>query len=117
MKRVALPCLCPFPHRARVRASAPKMPVSLRILVTDEIDRDGVELLRAVPAFEVDELPTLPAAELLERIDQYDAIVGRSATRVTEALLRRARRLKVVGRAGGGIDNTAVDGAPQLGIP
>ena len=92
------------------------VPVPLRILVTDEIDRDGVELLRAVPEFAVDELPTLPAAELLERIEQYDAMIGRSATRVTEALLRRARRLKVVGRAGVGIDNIAMDVATELGI-
>jgi D-3-phosphoglycerate dehydrogenase len=88
----------------------------MRILVTDEVDREGLELLRAVPAFEIDELPTLPAAELLERIDQYDAIVGRSATRISEPLLRRARRLKVVGRAGVGVDNVAMDVATELGI-
>ncbi len=90
--------------------------MSHRILVTDEIDREGVALLRAVPEFEVDELPTLPAAELLERIDQYDAIVGRSATRMTDALLRRATRLRVVGRAGVGVDNIALDTATELGI-
>ncbi len=89
---------------------------SLRILVTDEIDRDGVALLRAVPEFDVDEQPTLPATELLARIDQYDAIVGRSATKITEPLLRRARRLKVVGRAGVGVDNIAMDIATELGI-
>ena len=87
-----------------------------RILVTDEIDREGVALLRAVPAFDVDELPTLPPAELLERIGEYDAIIGRSATRITEPLLRRARRLKVVGRAGVGVDNVAMDVATELGI-
>ncbi|MBW7934673.1 MAG: phosphoglycerate dehydrogenase [Gemmatimonadaceae bacterium] len=92
------------------------MPASLRILVTDEIDPEGVALLRAEPAFQVDELPTLPAAELLERIGEYDAIVGRSATKVTEALLRRATRLKVVGRAGVGVDNIAMDVATELGI-
>ncbi len=90
--------------------------MSHRILVTDDIDREGVALLRAVPAFEVDELATLPPAELLERIDQYDAIIGRSATRITEPLLRRATRLKVVGRAGVGVDNIAMDVATELGI-
>jgi len=90
--------------------------MSLRILVTDEIDREGVALLRAVPEFDVDEQPTLPAAELLERIGDYDAMIGRSATRVTEPLLRRARRLKVVGRAGVGVDNIAMDVATELGI-
>jgi len=56
---------------------------SYRILVTDEIDPEGVALLRAVAAFDVDEQPTLPAIELLERIDQYDAIIGRSATKIS----------------------------------
>ncbi len=90
--------------------------MSLKILVTDEIDPDGVALLRAVPSFDVDEQPTLPASALLERIDQYDALIGRSATKITEALLRRARRLRVVGRAGVGIDNIAMDVATELGI-
>ncbi|MBX3146893.1 MAG: phosphoglycerate dehydrogenase [Gemmatimonadales bacterium] len=87
-----------------------------RILVTDEVDRDGVDLLRAVKEFQVDELPTLSADELLQRIPDYDAIVGRSATRISEALLRRGHRLKVVGRAGVGIDNVALEVATELGI-
>ncbi|MDP2955650.1 MAG: phosphoglycerate dehydrogenase [Longimicrobiales bacterium] len=87
-----------------------------RILVTDEIDPKGVALLRDVPEFQVDELPTLPAAEILERIGDYDALVGRSATRVTPELLRGGRRLKVVGRAGVGVDNIAMGVATELGI-
>ena len=66
-----------------------------RILVTDDIDADGVALLTAEPSFIVDEVPTLPPSELLERIGDYDAIVGRSATRITEELLKRATRLRV----------------------
>src|SRR5829696_1726223 len=88
---------------------APQLPtVSFRILVTDDIDADGVALLTAEPSFVVDEVPTLPPAELLERIGEYDAFVGRSATRITEALLARATRLRVVGRAGVGVDNIAI---------
>ena len=64
----------------------------------------------------MDELPTLKPAELLERIDRYDAIVGRSATRITDELLRRAKRLRVVGRAGVGVDNIDVDTATELGV-
>jgi len=89
---------------------------SYRILVTDEIDPEGVAILTAVPEFEVDVVPTLPVKELLERIGDYDAIVGRSATRISADLLRAARRLKVVGRAGVGVDNVAVDTATELGI-
>ena len=87
-----------------------------RLLVTDEIDPDGLALLRAVPSFEVDEVPTLPADELLRRIGEYDAIIGRSATRISDALLRAGTRLKVVGRAGVGVDNIALDTATELGV-
>jgi D-3-phosphoglycerate dehydrogenase len=90
--------------------------VSFRILVTDDIDPDGVALLTAEPSFIVDVVPTLPPAELLERIGDYDAIVGRSATRITEPLLQRAGRLRVVGRAGVGVDNIAITAATALGI-
>ncbi len=90
--------------------------MTYRILVTDDIDPDGVALLAAEPSFQVDEVPTLPPAELLERIADYDAFVGRSATKVTDELLRRATRLKVVGRAGVGVDNIAIETATSLGI-
>ena len=87
-----------------------------RILVTDEIDPEGVSLLTAVPEFQVDVVPTLPAKQLLERIADYDALVGRSATRISEELLEKATRLKVIGRAGVGVDNVAVAKATELGI-
>lgn len=90
--------------------------MAFRVLVTDEIDPDGVALLVAEPELQVDEVPTLPAPELLARIADYDAIIGRSATRITADLLRAAKRLKVVGRAGVGVDNIAVDVATSLGI-
>jgi D-3-phosphoglycerate dehydrogenase / 2-oxoglutarate reductase len=87
-----------------------------RVLVTDEIDPEGTAILLAEPELDVDVLPTLNSDELLERIPEYDAIVGRSATRISEELLRRGTRLRVVGRAGVGVDNVAVDVATELGI-
>lgn len=87
-----------------------------RLLVTDEIDPEGLALLRAVPGFVVDEVPTLAPAELLRRIGDYDAIVGRSATRIDEPLLRAGTKLRVVGRAGVGVDNIALETATELGI-
>ena len=90
--------------------------MTYRVLVTDEIDPDGVAILTSEPALLVDELPTLPEDELLARIGEYDAIVGRSATRITERLLRSATRLRVVGRAGVGVDNIALDAATALGV-
>ena len=87
-----------------------------RVLVTDEIDPDGLALLTAEPRLQVDEVPTLPVAELLARIPEYDAIVGRSASRISGDLLRAGRRLRVVGRAGVGVDNVDMATATELGV-
>ncbi|HZK79237.1 MAG TPA: phosphoglycerate dehydrogenase [Gemmatimonadaceae bacterium] len=89
---------------------------SLRILVTDEIDPDGVDLLRSEPSFVVDEIPTPKPAELLEKIGGYDAFVGRSATRLPAEVLKRATKLRVIGRAGVGTDNIDIPAATHLGI-
>ncbi len=90
--------------------------MTYRLLVTDEIDPEGIELLRAVPEFQIDVVPTLPVPELLGRIGDYDAIVGRSATKISEQVLRAGTKLRVVGRAGVGIDNIAMDVATELGV-
>lgn len=87
-----------------------------RILVTDEIDPEGVELLKAEPSFDIDEIPTTPMSELLERIGDYDAFVGRSATKLPSTLLERAKKLRVIGRAGVGTDNIDIGAATSLGI-
>ncbi len=63
--------------------------MAFRVLVTDDVDPEGVALLLAEPELQVDEVPTLPREELLERIGDYDAIVGRSATRISAELLQR----------------------------
>ncbi|MFL5541474.1 MAG: phosphoglycerate dehydrogenase [Longimicrobiaceae bacterium] len=87
-----------------------------RILVTDEVDPEGLAILRAQPRLEVVERPTRPAAEVLAEIGEYDAFLGRSATRVTGELLRAGERLKVIGRAGVGVDNIDIPTATELGI-
>jgi D-3-phosphoglycerate dehydrogenase len=89
---------------------------SFNVLVTDEVDPEGVELLRGEAGFNVDERPTTPWRDLLDVIGDYDAIVGRSATQVPAELLRRARRLQVIGRAGVGTDNIDIPVATALGI-
>ena len=84
------------------------------VLVTEEIARAGVELLRA--QFQVDvELHPLPEA-LANRIGAYDALIVRSATSVSADLLEHADRLKVIGRAGTGVDNVDVAAATRRGI-
>src|SRR6185437_13882634 len=104
------------------RASGSPEPTSfvgmtkLRVLVTDEVDPRGVELLRAESALDVDEQPTHPWRELVAEIGGYDAFVGRSATQLPAELLRAARRLRVIGRAGVGTDNIDLPAATSLGI-
>jgi D-3-phosphoglycerate dehydrogenase len=82
-----------------------------RVLVREAIAEAGVELLRQ--HFEVD---VDPDSDLAEVIGRYDAIVIRSATQLTGDLIERAERLKVIGRAGVGIDNVDVDAATRRGI-
>jgi D-3-phosphoglycerate dehydrogenase / 2-oxoglutarate reductase len=89
---------------------------SFRLLVTDEVDPDGVDLLRAEESFIVDEIPTPRPDELVEQIGEYDAFVGRSATRLPAEVLRRATKLRVIGRAGVGTDNIDIPTATSLGI-
>jgi D-3-phosphoglycerate dehydrogenase / 2-oxoglutarate reductase len=90
--------------------------MTLRVLVTDEVDPRGVELLRAEPALQVDERPTRPWRELVNEIGEYDAFVGRSATQLPADLLRAAKKLRVVGRAGVGTDNIDLPAATALGV-
>ncbi|HSQ32430.1 MAG TPA: phosphoglycerate dehydrogenase [Gemmatimonadaceae bacterium] len=89
---------------------------TLRVLVTDEVDPRGVDILRAEPSLLVDERPTRPWRELVGDIGAYDAFVGRSATQLPADLLRAAKRLRVIGRAGVGTDNIDLAEATALGI-
>jgi D-3-phosphoglycerate dehydrogenase / 2-oxoglutarate reductase len=84
------------------------------VLVTEEIAAAGVELLRG--EFQVDVELNPPPAALAERIGAYDALIVRSATSVSADLLEHAARLKVIGRAGTGVDNVDVAAATRRGI-
>ena len=86
----------------------------LRILVTEKIAEGGIEVLRSVG--DVDVELEWSADQLAERIAPYDALVVRSATKVTAALIGAAPRLRVVGRAGTGVDNVDVEAATERGI-
>jgi D-3-phosphoglycerate dehydrogenase len=85
-----------------------------RVLVKEKIADAGIDLLRA--QFDVDLGIDWDDAELAERIGDYDAIVIRSATQLTADLIDRADRLKVIGRAGIGVDNVDVPAATRRGI-
>ena len=85
-----------------------------RVLVTDQIDEIAVTLLQ--DTCEVDYRPTLTAQELKALIGDYDAVMIRSASKVTRDVIADAQRLKVIGRAGVGVDNIDVDAATEKGI-
>ena len=94
--------------RERPRGDVSERP---RVLVRERIAEAGVDLLR--DRFDVD--VDLDGA-LEERIGAYDALIVRSATKVTADLLEQAARLRVIGRAGVGVDNVDVDAATKRGI-
>jgi D-3-phosphoglycerate dehydrogenase / 2-oxoglutarate reductase len=85
-----------------------------RVLIADKIDDAGIELLRRDA--EVTLKPGMKPDELLAEVADKDALVVRSATRVTAAVLDAGKRLRVVGRAGVGVDNIDVDECTRRGI-
>jgi D-3-phosphoglycerate dehydrogenase len=86
----------------------------VKVLVREKIADSGVELLRE--SFDVDLGLEMSDEELLEAIGEYDAILVRSATQLTPDLIERAGRLKVIGRAGTGVDNVDIPAATRRGI-
>ncbi len=89
-----------------------------RVLITEHIAEPGIELLKEQPDVEVTYDPELfrNFEKILEIIPDYDALITRSGTPVTEELLARGKRLKVVGRAGVGVDNIDLEAASRRGI-
>ena len=90
---------------------------TVKILVADRIAREGVELLQAqLPEAHIDERPGLKPEQLKAIIGDYSALIVRSETQVTADVLAAASNLKIVGRAGVGVDNIDTVAATRLGI-
>jgi D-3-phosphoglycerate dehydrogenase len=87
----------------------------MKVLVTDGLSPRGVELLRG-RGLAVDARPSLPAEELLRAVVDADGLIVRSATAVDVKVLEAGRKLKVVGRAGVGVDNIDVETATGRGV-
>jgi D-3-phosphoglycerate dehydrogenase len=85
-----------------------------RVLIKEKLAPSGVELLRR--DFEVDYEPEMSREEMLERIREYDALIVRSATKVDNEVIAAATKMKVIGRAGVGVDNIDVEAATKRGI-
>ncbi|MCE9626040.1 MAG: phosphoglycerate dehydrogenase, partial [Deltaproteobacteria bacterium] len=75
-----------------------------KILVSDKLSEEGLKILRAGAGLEVDVKTDLKPEELEKIIPDYEALIIRSNTKVTAALLEKAKKLKIVGRAGIGVD-------------
>ncbi|MEN9206440.1 MAG: NAD(P)-dependent oxidoreductase, partial [Thermostichales cyanobacterium DRC_bins_46] len=85
-----------------------------KVIVTDPIDQVGIDILSQVA--HVDVRLKLSPEELLKVIGDYDAIMIRSGTRVTAEVIAAGSRLKVIGRAGVGVDNVDIPAATRAGI-
>lgn len=87
-----------------------------RVLLADKIATEGLAPLRNDPRFELVERPGLTGDELATALADVDAVLVRSATRITRDALRFATRLKVIGRAGVGVDTIDVEAATERGV-
>jgi len=88
----------------------------VKVLVTDNLSPEGVELLRKEKDITVDAGPAMSQAALCKAIGRYDGLVVRSGTKVSADVIRAAKKLKVIARAGVGVDNIDVAAATKRGI-
>jgi D-3-phosphoglycerate dehydrogenase len=85
-----------------------------KVLVTDPISEEGIEILRKVA--QVDIKTDLKPEQIIDIIGDYDALIVRSQTKVTKAIIEAGKKLQVIARAGVGIDNVDVEAATRCGI-
>lgn len=88
--------------------------IMAKVLVSDSIDQIGIDVLSQVA--EVDVKTGLPPEELVKIIPEYDALMLRSGTKVTKEVIEAGTQLKIIGRAGVGVDNIDVPAATRHGI-
>ncbi|MEK7251292.1 MAG: phosphoglycerate dehydrogenase, partial [Bacteroidota bacterium] len=87
----------------------------MKVLVSDQLEQSCIDIL-VNEGFEVDNKPGVSADELKNIIGQYDGLVVRSATKVNADVIGRATKMKIIGRAGTGVDNIDVAAATRKGI-
>ncbi|MBI3801337.1 MAG: phosphoglycerate dehydrogenase, partial [Deltaproteobacteria bacterium] len=90
--------------------------MSHKVLITDPLAQQGLDRLSAYADLAVDLRPGLSPEELVRQIPPYEGLIIRSGTRVTKDALAAATNLRVVGRAGIGVDNIDVEAATKRGI-
>lgn len=87
-----------------------------KVLIPDDLSPAGLDVLRAAPGVVADVVKKMPRAELLAKIADYDALIVRSETKVDADVIDAGKKLRVVGRAGIGVDTIDVDAATRRGI-
>jgi len=87
----------------------------IKILITDSLEKEGVNILKNA-GFEVKETGKLSPEQLCEIIGEYDAVIVRSATKITKEVIEKGTNLKIIGRAGVGLDNINIEAATHAGI-
>lgn len=87
-----------------------------RVLIADPLSEEGIEPLYNTDDVKVDIKTSLSKEELLNSIDQYDALLVRSQTQVTKEVIAKGKRLRVIGRAGVGVDNIDIEAATEHGV-
>jgi len=88
----------------------------MKVLVADRLEKDGLELLKKEKGIHADVKLGLTPAELIKTIPVYDAVIVRSGTRLTKEIIEAGKNLKVIGRAGVGVDNVDLETATKQGI-
>ena len=88
----------------------------MKVLITDGMAKEGLSVLEAATELELDVRKGIPKEELMEIIGNYDAVIIRSATKLTSDLIEAGTNLTAIGRAGIGVDNVDVEAATKKGI-
>ncbi|MGZ7107851.1 MAG: NAD(P)-dependent oxidoreductase, partial [Methanobacterium sp.] len=86
----------------------------MKVIIADQINEKGIEDLKEVAEVVVD--TSITQEELIDKIKDFDAIIVRSRTKVTRNVIDAARKLKIIARAGVGVDNVDVEAATEKGI-
>ncbi|MRG86806.1 phosphoglycerate dehydrogenase [Salinibacillus xinjiangensis] len=90
--------------------------MSFQILISDPLSEEGIHPLRQTDNMEITVATGQSEEELLSNIEQYDALLVRSQTQVTKEVIQKGKNLKVIGRAGVGVDNIDLDAATEHGV-
>src|SRR3989338_7531514 len=90
--------------------------MSFKVLISDSLSKEAIDILENEKEFKIDVNTKLTPEELKRIIKDYDALVVRSGTKVTKDVIDQADKLKIIGRAGVGLDNVDVESASKKGI-